>query len=214
MRRDRANPQFLESPAHLTEVALTAELFGERERRALPHLEDAVAIGVDGAREAVATEELAEEEEVAVRVFLAPKDSAEHVSGRIVERGQEDQARAAVLEPGVMAAIHLDEKAGLGHPFPAPTMAGWAASARAPDASGAQEPLHRAPRQAQALVLDEQLGEVVIIEAGVTGAGQGEDPGADSLREAPGRGMATVTVRESCKTVLAEAGQEPAEVPQ
>src|SRR3989442_15568513 len=73
MCRDRANPQFLESPAHLTEGALTAELFGERERRALPHLEDAVAIGVDGAREAVATEELAEEEEVAVRVFLAPK---------------------------------------------------------------------------------------------------------------------------------------------
>src|SRR5574340_85351 len=212
MRRDPANPQFLEGTAHLTEVALPAELFGERERRTRPHLEDAVAIGVDGAREAVATEELAEEEEVAVRVFLAPKDSAEHASGGIVERGQEDKARAAVLEPRVMTAVHLDEEAGLGHPFAAPTMAGWTAGARAPDASGAQEPLHRSPRQTQALMLDEQLGEVVIIEARVTGAGQGEDPGADGLREAPGRGPAAVPMCESGEAVLAEAGQEPAEV--
>ena len=61
--------------------------------------------------------------------------------------------------------------------------------------------------------LDEQLGEVVIIEARVTGAVQGEDPGADGLRKAPGRGTATVTVRENCEAVLAEVSQQPAEVP-
>jgi hypothetical protein len=114
----------------------------------------------------------------------------------------------------VVAAIHLDEEAGLRHALAATAMAGRPAGAWAADPGGAEEPLHRPRRQAEALAFGEQLGEVMVIHAGVAGACQREDSSPDRLCDAAGRGPAAVAMGEGRKTLLAQAGQEPTEVPE
>jgi len=103
-------------------------LLGERRGRAGGALEDAMAISVDRRREAIAPDELAQEQEVAVGIFLQPKHRGEHPPRRIVDGRQEHQAGPAVLEPRVVAAIHLDEEAGLRHALPTAPMA-WGPAA-------------------------------------------------------------------------------------
>lgn len=61
-------------------------------------------------------------------------------------------------------------------------------------------------------MLPEQLGEVVIIHARVGGAGQGQDPGADRLGEAPRRGASSVAMGQGGEALLAQAGKRPAEM--
>jgi len=63
-------------------------------------------------------------------------------------------------------------------------------------------------------VLLKQLGEVVILHARIGGAGQREDPGPDLLSEASGRGPATVPMGEGREALLAQADEEPADMPQ
>lgn len=147
-------------------------------------------------------------------VFLQAEDAAEDPPGGVIDRCVEDQARAAVLEPGVMATVHLDEEAGLGHALAAAAVTRGAALTGAADSGGAEESLHGAARDAQALPLDEHLGEMVVIHVGIAGAGQGEDPGLGRLREASGRGPAAVAMGESREAMLAQEGQQPTEVPQ
>ena len=203
MGADPANAEFRQRPANLSGVALATELLRERERRAGRDAEDAVAIGVDGAGEAIAAKELAQEEEVPVRILLEPEDGPEHAPGSVVDRGQEDEARAAVFKPRVVATVQLDEQPSLGHPLAPAAMARWTPGVGAADAGGAEEPLHRPTRQMQALALDEHLRQVMIVEASISRAGEGEDPGSDRLGEAAGRGPATVTMGESREAPLA-----------
>ena len=212
MRADPADAEFLEGTADLGRGGPALKLLGQGERGAGIAVEDPVAVGVSGTGEAIAPDELAEEQEVAVGVLFQAEDAAEDLASRVVYGRVEHQARAAIFEPGVMAAVHLDEETGLGHAFPASAMAGWATGAGAADPAGAEKPLHRPARDRQSLALLEQLGEVVIIHARIGSTGQGEDAGPDRLREAPGRGPAAVAMGQSCKALLAQAGEEPAEV--
>jgi hypothetical protein len=106
-----------------------------------------------------------------VGIFLKPKDAPEHLAGRIVDRGMEDEAGAAVLQPGVLAAVHLDEEAGLGHAFAAAAMPRGATGAGTADPGRTEEPLHSPTRHPEALALGQQLGEVVVIHRCVDRAG-------------------------------------------
>lgn len=65
----------------------------------------------------------AQQEEVAVGILLKAEDGSQHAAGGIVDGSQQHEPRAAVLEPGVVAAVHLDEEPRLGHALPAATMA-------------------------------------------------------------------------------------------
>ena len=53
-------------------------------------MEQAVAIGIGGRRDAVALDEAAEQQEVPVGVFLGAKDTGEDGAGGIIDRGVED----------------------------------------------------------------------------------------------------------------------------
>ncbi len=86
-------------------------------------------------------------------IFLRAKDAHEDLSRGIIDRGEEDESGPAIFEPGMVTAVHLHEQAGLGHALTAATMPGWTALARTTDAGGAEEPLHRLARHAQALAL-------------------------------------------------------------
>ena len=99
-------PNSLECAADLGGLYGTLELFVQRERGTGIAVKDPMAIGVGGCRDAIAADELAEQEEVALGIFLEPKDAAKHLSCRIVDRGVKDETGTAVLEPGVLGAVH------------------------------------------------------------------------------------------------------------
>jgi len=85
-------------------------------------MKQAVAIRIGGGGNPVALDQVAEEQKVPVRVFLGAKDAGQDGAGGIIDRGVEDEARAALLEPGMMAAVHLDEQTGLRHALAAATV--------------------------------------------------------------------------------------------
>ncbi len=210
---DPANAQLLERAADLGGLYGALELFLEGQRGPGIAVKDPMAIGVGGGGNAIAAEQGAEEKEVAVGIFLQPKDAAQHLARGIIDRRVEHEAGTAVLEPGVMAAVHLDEEAGLGHALAVAAMPGWAAGAGTADPGRAEEALHCPARQVEAFTFGEQLGEVMIIHALVAGASQRKDPSSDRLCDAAGRGPAAVAMGEGREALLAQAGQKPTEVP-
>ena len=66
--------------------------------------------------------------------------------------------------------------------------------------------------QPQALVLPEELGEVVIVRAGVARAGEREDLSPDGLGEAARGGPSAVAMGECRRAVLADLRQQTTEV--
>jgi len=212
MGTDPADAQFLERPADLSGLGSALELLGQGARGAGVAVKDPMPIGVGRSREAIAPDELAQEEEVAVGVLLETEDAPQHAAGGVIDGGQQHKPRAAVLQPGVVAAVQLDQEAGLRHALAAAAMAGRPAGTGTADPGGAKQPLHSLAGEAQALALPEELGEVVIIHAGVAGAGQREDPSPHRLGEAPGRGTAAVAMGESGKALLAKAREQAAKV--
>lgn len=166
-------PSSSSARSHLGLPRDAAELVIEGERRVRIRAKDPMAIRVDRGREAVAADELAEEEKIAVGVFLQAKHPAQDTAGGIIDGGEEDEPGAAVLEPRVVAAIELDEETRLGHALAAAPMPGGPAGAGTADAGGAQESLHRTAREPEPLAFGEQFGEVVDHSRQRSGSGQG-----------------------------------------
>lgn len=214
MRTDPADAQFLEGAPDLSGLGSALELLGQRERGAGIAVKDPVAVSIRRGGESIAADETAEEQEVAVGILFQAEDASEDLACRVIDGRVEHEPRAAIFEPRVVAAIHLDEESGLRHAVAAAAMARWPAGAGAADPGCAEEPLHRPTRDMQILALGEQLGEVVIIHARVAGAGQREDLGPDFLGEAPGRGPAAVAMGKGREALLAQTGEESTEVPQ
>lgn len=209
---DPADAEFLEGAPDLGRRGSALELLGEGQWGAGIAVEDPVAVGVRRTGEAIAADELAEEQEVAVGILFQAEDAAEDPARRVVDGRVEHETWPAIFEPGVVAAIHLDEEAGLGHACPTATMAGGTAGAGAADALGAQQPLHGRTGEPEARALLEQFGEMVIVHAGIGGARQGKNSGPDGFREAPRRGTAAVPMGQASEALLAQAGQQPTEV--
>lgn len=184
MGADPADAEFLEGAADLGRFGPTVQLLGQGERGAGITVKDPVAVRVGGTGQAVPPDELTEEQEVALGIFLQAEDPTEDFPGGVIDGSVQDEPRPAVFEPGVVAAVHLDQEAGLRHALAAAPMAGWAAGPGTANAGGAKQPLHGLAREAERLAVPQQFGEVMIVGARVSGAGEGEDAGPDSLRQA------------------------------
>ena len=87
--RDPADPEFLEGAPDLRGLGAPPELFGQRQRGQGIAVEDAVAIGIGCAGQAVTPDELAEKEEIAMRIFVEAKESGQDLAGRVINRGEE-----------------------------------------------------------------------------------------------------------------------------
>jgi hypothetical protein len=92
-------------------------------------------------------------------------------------------------------------------------MAGRAARPRTPDARGAQEPLHRLSGDVHAFTLDQQFGELVIVDPSVGAPRQGDDLGTERLRQLAWRGAAAVAVGEGGGALPFQASAKAAEMP-
>ena len=175
-------------------------------------MKQAVAIGVGGRRDAVALDEAPEQEEVPMGVFLGPKDPGQDLARRIVDGRMEHEARPAVLEPGMVTAVHLDEQARLGHALAAAAMAGRAAVTRAADPRGPEPALHGRTRDMDLVTVADELGEVTIVAAGIRRAGQGQEPLAHRVRQTAWGGPTAVAMRQGGQAVLADLGHQTTEM--
>ena len=211
--RNPTNAELLERPPDLGGLGRPLQLLGQGQRGAGIAVKDPMAIGVGGGGEAIAPDQVAEQEEVALGIFLITKHAPEHLAGCIVNRRVEDEAGAAIFEPGMVAAIHLDEKARLRHAVAAAAMPWGTAGTGTADPGLTEEPANRRAGQAQSFALPQQLGEMVIIRAGIAGTGQGEHPGPEALGQAPGRWAAPVAMGQGGEALRAHVRQESTEVP-
>ena len=190
------------------------ELEGPALRDARIAVKQAVAVGVGGDRDAIAADEMAEQEEVTVGVFDGPKDGREDFAGSVVDGRMEDEAGAAVFEPGMMTAVHLDEQPRLRHALSPTAVTRRSAFPGTTEAGGAQQALHGLSGDVDALALGQELGEVLIVHAGIGRAGQGENARPDRFGDAPRGASPAVAVRDGRRTVLPPPGEQSTQVAQ
>ncbi len=209
---DPADAEFLERPADLGRGDVALELLRQALRSPRIAMKDAMPIGVGRGGQAIAADELAQEQEIAVGILRGAKDASQDFARGIVDGREEDEARAALLEPGMVTAVHLDEEPGLGHALAPAAMLGRAPGAWAADARLAQQALHGGTGQDEAVVLLEELGEVMIVRAGIARAGQREDLRPYGFGEAARGGPPAVAMGERRRAPLADLGQQATEV--
>jgi hypothetical protein len=209
---DPADAELLEGPADLRGFDSPLQLLGQGERRAGIAVKDPMPVGIGGRGDAIAADEAAQQAKIAMCVFLRAKDTREDFAGGIIDGGVEDEPGSAVLEPGMVTAVHLDEQASLGHALAAAAMPGWPARAGTTDASPAQQSLHGFPGHTDPLALCEQFGELMIVHAGVAAPREGEDTGADIRGEQTRGGSPAIAVGESGRAMQLQAPPESPEV--
>ncbi len=209
---DPADPEFLERTPDLRGGDGALELLRQAWRSPRVAMKDAMSISVGRGGQAIASDELAQQQEIAVCIFLGAKDASQDFARGIVDGRKEDEARATILEPGMVAAVHLDEEPGLGHALAPAAMLGRSPGAGTPDARFSQHALHSGTGQDETLVLPEELGEVMIVRASVTRAGQCEDLSPDGLGEAARGGSSAVAMGECRRAMVADLRQQAPEV--
>lgn len=192
---DPADTQFLQGACDLCGRGFPGQLLGEGQRSlGRGPVEDAMAIAVRGDGDALGLGEGVEDLEVAVRVFLIPKRGRGDFTGGVVLDGHQGEARAALLEPIVVAPVELHEQALLWHPLPAAAVAGRATVPRAAQPGRAQEAGDRLAGEAQAFVLGEEFTEMLEVRPRVRGLSEVEQAGADRVGDPAGRRAAAIPV--------------------
>ena len=130
----------------------------------------------------------------------------------VVDGEQQGEARATLLEPGVVAAVELEQHPRARHAL-APHAVLWrAAPPRAGHAGPRQDAPHRGAAEGEALVLLEQLGEVGVVGARVARGGEARHGSRDGLGDGVVGAPAAVAVGERLGAELPVGGQEPAGV--
>ncbi len=139
---DPADAEFLERAADLGRGDVALELLRQALWSPRIAMKNAMPISVGRRGQAIAADELAQEQEIAVCILLGAKDASQDFTRGIVDGCEEDESRAAILEPGMVTAVHLDEKPGLGHALAPAAMPGRSSGAWTSDARLTQHALH------------------------------------------------------------------------
>ena len=167
-----------------------------------------MAVAVEGERDAVAADDLLQQEEVAAGVLGGAEESVHGRAGRVVHGEQQGEARAALLEPGVMTAVDLEQHPLARHPLAADAVLGRPAASGTRDAGPRQDPADGPTAQVEPLVLPQQLGEVGVVRSRVAGGGQAHDGRGDIGRDGVVRTAPAVAVGERGGSARAVGGEE------
>src|SRR5271165_7167498 len=149
---DEGDAELLQRASELGGLAFAGELFFHRPEVVVAH-EDAAVIAIKGERSAVATQQLAEQGEIAGGGFGGEELSGQDFTGGIVLQTERGEARAAALEPIVGRAIQLHQFALASGSQTALAMSGSAAFSGRADAGLAQEPPQGLATEGEALDL-------------------------------------------------------------
>src|SRR5271155_5049919 len=186
----------LEGAAELGGLAFAGEFFFESPAVVIAH-EDGAAVAVESQRDAEATQQAAEQVEVAFGRFRGEELSGENFAAGVVLHAQCGEARTAAFEPVVQAAVALDQFALTRDAQAALAVGRGTAFARGAAPSAAKQTAKSLAAEGEALDLAQLFAEVVVVEAGVGGAHQTQDALAHRLGQATGAGPAATGVGQS-----------------
>lgn len=146
-------------------------------------------------------------------ILLSAKDRGDHAAGGIVDGRQEGTAGLIRAEPGVRAAVDLQEHAFLGVPIAAPTMARSAPRMRCRDTTGSKDAADTGAAEKDLMVAREELGDVGVIAIGIV---LGHEPAhaiAEIIGQRPGFGTLAVAVDQGGTAVPQVGGFETPDLP-
>jgi len=198
---DEGDAELLEGASELSGLTFSGKFFCPRPEIVIAD-EDAAVIAVEGEGSAVAAQELAQQREIAGGGLGGKELGGEDFSGGIVLQAERGEARAAAFEPIVGRAVELHQFAFASRSQTALAMSGSTAFSRRSQTGLPQETAESFATEGEALDLTKLFAEVVIVEAGVGGAGQADGGLAHPIRQAAGAGPSAVGVRQSRLPVL------------
>ena len=135
--------------------------------------------------------------EIALGGLCGEELGGEDFAGGVVLHAQGGEQWAAACEPVVGRAVELDEFAFASRAQTTLAMSGRSAFAWRAQAVGAEQAAQGFAAQREAFLLDEFLVEMMIVEAGVACARQGEDAVARALGQTAVAGAAAADVCQS-----------------
>ena len=171
---DESDAELFQGATELSGLALAGELFLQRPVIVVAG-EDAAAIAVEGHRDTVAAQEALEQVEIAFGGFGRKELGSENFPGSIVLHAQSGEEWAAAFEPIMRRAVELEQFSFASGTQTALAMSRRAAFAGRADAAGAEQATQGFAAEGEALLLDELLMEMVIVEARIARACQSEE---------------------------------------
>src|ERR1700675_523483 len=134
--------------------------------------EDAVAITVEAEGYAEAAQQAAEQAEIAARIFGGEEFGDGDFTGSVVEEAEQGKLRAALFQPAVQAGVEQQHFAFTSAGQAALAMGGSASLTGRTDPGRAQQTAESLAPEQEAFLLDQFFAEVMVVEAGIGGAGQ------------------------------------------
>jgi hypothetical protein len=145
----------------------------------------------------MAAQQLAEQREITERGFGRKELGGQDFSGGIVLQAERGESRAAPFQPVVRRTVELHQFAFPGRTQAALAMSGSTALAGRAKAGLAQQTAEGLAAEREALDLAKFFAEIVIVEAGMSSAGQANDGLAHAGRQTARAGPSRVGVRQS-----------------
>ena len=201
---DEGNAELFKGTAELGGLALAGELFSEGPGIVVAD-KDAAAIAVESQRHTVTLQELAEQREISESGFGREELGGQDFTGGIVLHAQSGEAGAAALEPVMGRAVQLHQFSELSGAQTTLAMSGSAAFSGRTETGRSQEATQGLAAEGEALALAQFLAQVMVVEAGIGGAGQTNDGLAHPPGQATGAGTTAVGVCQSRLSLLPQA---------
>ncbi|HET9327462.1 MAG TPA: hypothetical protein VFQ05_11875, partial [Candidatus Eisenbacteria bacterium] len=206
---DEPHAEVLEHGAELSRRLPTRQLFLERPMGVVAD-QGCAAITVELERDPVGGDQLVEDGDEAVQVFVRAEVQGQDLSGRIVH-GPDQVPVSGVVEPVERATVDQDQRPASRGAFAAPVMAGRAAAplgseleplALAAHAGGADRPP----------LFTHQLGQVMVVDFHRSGQ-QLVDPLSRRLGQPAGRRSSTVAMNQPSCPMGPKPRPQPLELP-
>jgi hypothetical protein len=128
-------------------------------------LEYAVAISVEGIWHALAQENMAQEQEVAMGILLLTKERSHDLARGIVDSTNQRAMWTPCLQPRVWAGVDLQEHPALRHPVSAPPVSRCTPLPARTDPSGTENSAQGLAFDNDSLPNSEQLDQVTVVAA-------------------------------------------------
>ena len=201
---DEGDTELFQGASELCGIALAGELLGDGPGVVVAQ-EDGTVIAVEGQRHTVAAQQLTEQDQITESRFGGKELGGEDFSAGIILQAQSGEMGAAAFEPIMRRTVELHQFPFAGRAQAALAVSGGATFAGRSQAGLTQQAANSFAAEGKALDLAEFLAEVVIVKAGVGGAGQTQNGAAHPVRQAPGTGAPAVGVSQSRFPVFAQA---------
>jgi hypothetical protein len=122
---------------------------------------------VQGEWDAPPPDDLAHDLEVALGVLLFAEASRQHLTGGVVDGSDQTQVGSPPFQPVVPAGVDLHEHARLGIAVTPASVPRRSPLTWRRDAGGGQDAMDAGPGYRQPVLLDQKLGQVLLVETGI-----------------------------------------------